>query len=141
MYIFVFSSRRRHTSCALVTGVQTCALPIYLTVAENLFLGRQPTLCGWVNGRRMNREAAALLRTFDIEIDVSRPLGEFPVAVQHLAAIARAVALSARVLVLDEPTASLAVPEVAKLFAVMRRLSSRGLGLLFVPNFLDQDPA
>src|SRR3546814_13757512 len=74
----------------------------------------------------MNREAAAVLRTFDIEIDVSRPLGEFPVAVQHLAAIARAVDLSARVLVLDEPTASLDVHEVAKLFAVMRRLSSRG---------------
>jgi simple sugar transport system ATP-binding protein len=109
-----------------------------LTVAENLFLGRQPTVCGWVNGRRMNRAAAALLRTFDIDVDVSRPLGEFPVAVQHLAAIARAVDLSARALVLDEPTASLDAHEVQKLFAVMRRLAGRGIGIVFVTHFLDQ---
>ncbi|MFC3676250.1 sugar ABC transporter ATP-binding protein [Ferrovibrio xuzhouensis] len=132
----------RSTAAAQQAGIaavyQEVNLLPNLTVAENLFLGRQPTRCGWVNGRRMNREAAALLRTFDIDIDVSRPLGEFSVAVQHLTAIARAVDLSARVLVLDEPTASLDVHEVAKLFAVMRRLSSRGIGIVFVTHFLDQ---
>jgi len=132
----------RSTAEAMQAGIaavyQEVNLLPNLTVAENLFLGRQPTVCGWVNGRAMNRQAAALLKTFDIDIDVSRPLGEFPVAVQHLAAIARAIDLSARVLVLDEPTASLDAHEVEKLFAVMRRLSARGIGIIFVTHFLDQ---
>ena len=67
-----------------------------------------------------------------------RPLGSYSVAVQHITAIARAVDLSARVLILDEPTASLDRHEVEILFAVMRKLAARGIGVLFVTHFLDQ---
>lgn len=109
-----------------------------LTVAGNLFLGREPTRLGIVQTSRMNAHAAALLREFDLDIDVSRLLGAYSVAVQQIVAIARAVDTSARVLVLDEPTASLDTQEVTRLFALLQRLKARGLGIVFITHFLDQ---
>ena len=79
--------------------------------------------------------ATALLAEFDLHIDVAEPLGNYSVAVQHIVAIARAVDLSARVLILDEPTASLDRHEVEILFAVMRKLALRGIGIVFVTPF------
>ncbi|MBE7211539.1 MAG: sugar ABC transporter ATP-binding protein, partial [Gluconacetobacter diazotrophicus] len=109
-----------------------------LTVAQNLFLGRQPTRFGLVDGRLMRRRGAELLRGFGLDIDLGRPLGSYSVAVQHVCAIARAVDMSARVLILDEPTASLDAHEVEVLLGVMRELAARGLAILFVTHFLDQ---
>lgn len=109
-----------------------------LTVAENLYLGRQPTRFGLVDRRRMARDAGALLATYDLDIDVGAALGDYSVAVQQIVAIARAVDLSARVLILDEPTASLDRHEVDTLFAMVRQLRQRGLGIVFVTHFLDQ---
>src|ERR1700730_17361215 len=118
----------------IATVYQEVSLLPNLTVAQNLFLGRQPTRFGLVRDGEMRRGAAALRRG----IDVGAPLGEYSVAVQHLVAIARAVDMSARVLILDEPTASLDVHEVEILFGVMRHLAGRGIGILFVTHFLDQ---
>ncbi|SON53753.1 Arabinose import ATP-binding protein AraG [Hartmannibacter diazotrophicus] len=127
---------------ALVAGIATVyqevALLPNLSVAQNLFLGRQPTRFGLVREREMRRRASELLQGFGLDIDVSAPLGDYSVAVQHIAAIARAVDLSARVLILDEPTASLDAHEVEVLFAVMRQLRERGIGIVFVSHFLDQ---
>jgi galactofuranose transport system ATP-binding protein len=109
-----------------------------LSVAENLFLGREPTRLGLVRGGEMRRRAAALLAGFGLTVDPAAPLGTLSVAVQHLVAIARAVDLSARVLILDEPTASLDAREVAVLFGVLRDLRARGLGIIIVTHFLDQ---
>ena len=109
-----------------------------LTVAENLLLGRQPQRIGLVLRREMKRQARALLADFDLDIDVGRPLGDFSVAVRQLVAIARAVSLSSKVLVLDEPTASLDPGEVEALFAVVRKLAARGMGIIFISHFLDQ---
>jgi monosaccharide-transporting ATPase len=86
----------------------------------------------------MRRDAAALLRGFGLTIDVGAPLGDYSVAVQHLVAIARAVDMSARVLILDEPTASLDAHEVEILFRIMRQLAARGIGIIFITHFLDQ---
>jgi simple sugar transport system ATP-binding protein len=86
----------------------------------------------------MRRDAIALLRGFGLSIDVAAPLGDYSVAVQHLVAIARAVDLSARVLILDEPTASLDAHEVEILFRIMRQLAARGIGIIFITHFLDQ---
>src|SRR4029077_13891568 len=107
-------------------------------VGQNLQLRRQPTRFGLVRDAEMCRRATALLAEFDLHIDVAAPLGSYSVAVQHIAAIARAVDLSARVPILDEPTASLDRHEVEILFAVMRKLAARGIGVLFVTHFLDQ---
>ncbi len=109
-----------------------------LSVAENLFLGRQPTRFGLVRRREMNRAAADILKSYRLNIDVSEKLGFFSVAVQHIVAIARAVDLSAKVLILDEPTASLDRDEAAMLFQVMRSLKGEGLGIIFITHFLDQ---
>jgi simple sugar transport system ATP-binding protein len=122
----------------IATVYQEVNLLPNLTVAENLFLGRQPTRFGLVRDREMRRNAAILLRGFGLAIDVSAPLGDYSVAVQHLVAIARAVDMSARVLILDEPTASLDAHEVDILFGIMRQLAARGIGILFVTHFLDQ---
>ncbi|WP_295862370.1 sugar ABC transporter ATP-binding protein [uncultured Xanthomonas sp.] len=111
-----------------------------LSVAENLFAGRYP-LRGWlrrIDWRRVEREAEAGLQRLGIAIDVRRALGRYPVAVQQMVAIARAVGVSARVLILDEPTSSLDEGEVAELFRVMRALRDGGMAILFVTHFLDQ---
>ena len=109
-----------------------------LTVAENLFMGRQPTRFGLVNRRAMNRAAAEVLEGYGLQIDPGEPLTRYSVAVQQVIAIARAVAMSGKVLILDEPTASLDRDEVELLFGVIRQLKERGLAIVFITHFLDQ---
>lgn len=109
-----------------------------LSVAENICLGRQPGRFGFLNWRGMRRRATAALARLGIECDVDAELGTLSIAVQQMVAIARALDLQARLLILDEPTASLDEKEIADLFAVMRRLRNEGLGVIFVTHFLDQ---
>ncbi|NGQ91384.1 sugar ABC transporter ATP-binding protein [Rhodobacter sp. HX-7-19] len=108
------------------------------SVAENLFLGRQPTRFGLIDRRSSEAQAAGLLARYGLEIDVRAELSEYSVAVQQIVAIARAVELSGKVLVLDEPTASLDRNEVLRLFEVVRGLKARGLAIIFITHFLDQ---
>lgn len=110
-----------------------------LTVAENIFIGREPRRFGRIDWKRMKREAARLLlERLHLSIDVDVPLEQYPVAIQQLVAIARALVVSAKVLILDEPTSSLDRHEVQQLFQVMRKLKEEGLAILFVTHFLDQ---
>jgi len=108
------------------------------TVAENLFLGHQPVRFGLVDRRRMMRHARALLARYDLNIDPATELGSHSVAVQQIVAIARAVQLSGKVLILDEPTASLDRNEVQRLFEVITGLKNEGLAIVFITHFLDQ---
>ncbi|MDH5832522.1 sugar ABC transporter ATP-binding protein [Luteimonas kalidii] len=109
-----------------------------LSVAENLFAGRFPRRFGLVQWARVRAQARALLAELQLDLDVDRPLSGYPVAIQQMVAIARALGVSARVLILDEPTSSLDEDEVRQLFAVMQRLRERGMAILFVTHFLDQ---
>jgi simple sugar transport system ATP-binding protein len=109
-----------------------------LSVAENIMLGYQPTRFGLVDRRETSRLARKALSEFGLDVDVDRPLGTYSVAIRQLVAIARAVRAEARVLVLDEPTASLDAPEVERLFNVVRGLARRGTGVVFITHFLDQ---
>ncbi len=109
-----------------------------LSVAENIFIGREPRRFGLINWAAMRRRAAELVRELDLDIDVSAPLNSYSIAVQQLVAIVRAVDVSAKVLILDEPTSSLDRDEVRQLFAVIRRLRDQGVAILFVSHFLDQ---
>ncbi len=131
-------SGRDAQTAGIATVYQEVALLPNLTVAQNLFLGRQPTRFGLVRDSEMRRLSRALLEGFGLAIDVAAPLGNYSVAVQHIIAIARAVDMSARVLILDEPTASLDTQETKVLFGVMRQLRDQGMGILFVTHFLDQ---
>jgi len=111
-----------------------------LTVAENILIGREPRRLGSVNWKAMNARAKEFLRQrLDIDIDVTQTLGSYPVAIQQMAAIARALEISsARILILDEPTSSLDAHETEKLFQVMRRLKSEGVAIVFITHFIDQ---
>ncbi len=109
-----------------------------LSVAENLYLGRQPRRFGLVSPRETNRLAKALLAQYGMDIDVAATLDSYSVAIQQVVAIARAVDLSGKVLILDEPTASLDAHEVEMLFGVVRTLKARGLAIVFITHFLEQ---
>jgi monosaccharide-transporting ATPase len=111
-----------------------------LTVAENLLIGRQPTRFGIsVDWKKLNAQAREYLKELDVEIDVTRPLGSYSVAIQQMAAIARALVVSnAKVLILDEPTSSLTANETAQLFTVMKKLKADGIAVVFITHFLDQ---
>ncbi|WP_438748615.1 galactofuranose ABC transporter, ATP-binding protein YtfR [Pararhizobium sp. O133] len=109
-----------------------------LSVAENLFLGRQPRRFGLINTGEMRRRAEALLAQYGVDINVSVALESYSVAIQQVVAIARAVDLSGKVLILDEPTASLDAQEVEMLFRIVRDLKARGLGIVFITHFLEQ---
>lgn len=109
-----------------------------LTVAENLFIGREPKKFGMIDWRTMNRKSADVLKSLDINVPPTQSLDECSLAIQQMIAIARAVDMKCRVLILDEPTSSLDDDEVEKLFGLMRKLKSEGVGIIFVTHFLEQ---
>ncbi|MGD0174533.1 MAG: sugar ABC transporter ATP-binding protein [Anaerolineales bacterium] len=110
-----------------------------LTVAENLLIGREPMRWGSIDWKTMNTRARQILTGLDVDIDVTQTLGMCSVAIQQMAAIARALEISsARVLVLDEPTSSLDSHETEQLFSVMRKLKREGRAIIFITHFLNQ---
>lgn len=110
-----------------------------LSVAENLFIGREPmTLFHTIDKKKINREAARIMKELDINIDVTENLENFSLAIQQMIAIARAVDMECKVLILDEPTSSLDDNEVEKLFVLMNKLKAQGVGIVFVTHFLEQ---
>jgi simple sugar transport system ATP-binding protein len=110
-----------------------------LSVAENILIGRAPRRFGRIDWRAMNTKAAAILADLDIDVDVTRTLGSYSVAIQQMAAIARSLEIaSAKILILDEPTSSLDTHETDQLFAVMRKLRTEGRSVVFISHFLDQ---
>ena len=132
------SSPAEAEACGISTVYQEVNLVPSLSVAENLTLGRQPGRFGFINWRSTRRHAQQALARLGLQLDVNAELGSLSVALQQMVAIARALDRSARLLILDEPTASLDEKEVADLFAIMRRLRSEGMGIVFVTHFLDQ---
>jgi simple sugar transport system ATP-binding protein len=109
-----------------------------LSVAENLFVGRQPGKAGFVKWGEMNKRARAVMKKIGICIDVQKPLETYSVAVQQMVAIARAIDISSKILILDEPTSSLDDNETRALFGLMRRLKEEGMGIVFITHFLEQ---
>lgn len=132
-------SPQESQAAGISTVYQEVNLCPNLSVAENIFIGREPKRLGRIHWKEMNRRAAELLRErMNLQIDVTLPLQSYSVAVQQLVAIARALNISAKVLILDEPTSSLDQNEVEQLFRIMRKLKQDGLPILFVTHFLDQ---
>jgi simple sugar transport system ATP-binding protein len=109
-----------------------------LSVAENIFIGREPKKLGIIDWKIINKKSKTILENLNIMIDVTKPLGNYSVAIQQMVAIARAIDISSKVLILDEPTSSLDEQEVEKLFSVMRQLKETGIGIIFITHFLEQ---
>jgi simple sugar transport system ATP-binding protein len=118
------------------TVYQEITLCPNLTVAENMFIGRGEG--AFTNWKEMNKESELLLQKLDIPAKATQQLGSCSIAVQQMVAIARAVDMDCKVLILDEPTSSLDEQEVEKLFGLMRDLKAMGVGIIFVTHFLDQ---
>ncbi|WP_232668141.1 sugar ABC transporter ATP-binding protein [Pseudonocardia sp. TRM90224] len=138
----VFSGPAAAQAAGIATVYQEVNLCPNLSVAENILLGREPRRPVWQGGRidrrGVRRRAGELLARLRLDVDPDSALGEHPLAVQQLVAIARAVDLEADVLILDEPTSSLDATEVAELFRIVRGLRADGVAVLFVSHFIDQ---
>jgi len=109
-----------------------------LSVAENIFLGRQPMKPGRIDWKELNLQAEQILNRFDLDIDVEMNMSEFSLAIQQMIAIARALELDSQILILDEPTSSLDLQETGQLFTQMRRLKAEGQSIIFITHFIDQ---
>ena len=118
------------------TVYQEITLCPNLSVAENLYIGRTKGI--FQSWKKMNVDAAKLLKSLDIPAEPAQQLASCSIAIQQMVAIARAVDMDCKILILDEPTSSLDEQEVEKLFVLMRDLRSRGVGIIFVTHFLDQ---
>jgi simple sugar transport system ATP-binding protein len=131
-------SPREAEAAGISTVYQEVNLIPDLSVAENIALGRPTGGFGLVRWGAMRTRARRALARLGLDLDVEQTLSTCSIAVQQLVAIARAIDVSARVLILDEPTSSLDEKEVAELFTVIRRLRDEGLAIVFVSHFLDQ---
>ncbi|HEV3172492.1 MAG TPA: sugar ABC transporter ATP-binding protein [Actinocrinis sp.] len=109
-----------------------------MSVARNLFLGREPRRFGLVDLRAMNRLATETLSRYGVRVDVTRPLHTLGLGAQQMVALARAVQLESRVVIMDEPTSSLEPREVKTLFSVISALRSQGIAVVFVSHRLDE---
>lgn len=122
----------------IATVYQEVNLCPNLSVAENLFIGREPMKGRAIDWKTMNKKAQEIMDGLDIPIDVTKTLENYSLAIQQMVAIARAVDMDCKVLILDEPTSSLDDKEVEKLFKLMLQLKEKGVGILFVTHFLEQ---
>jgi galactofuranose transport system ATP-binding protein len=125
-------------AAGISTIYQEVNLVPLISVARNLFLGREPRTFGLVRGRDMKAQARAILSDFGVDVNVSRPLRSLGLGAQQMVAIARAVQLDARVVIMDEPTSSLERREVDTLFRVVRRLRDSGIAIVYVSHRLDE---
>ena len=133
-----FASPEEAQNSGIATIYQEINLIPYRSVAENIFLGHAPQQFGFLDWSRMNHEAKELLRRFDIRIDVREPLFAYNTAIQQMVAIARAVSFKAKLVIMDEPTSSLADHEVDTLYGVISQLRDAGLSVVFVSHKLDE---
>jgi ribose transport system ATP-binding protein len=122
----------------VVAVYQEVNLLSFRTVAENIYLGREPRRWGLIDWKRMNADAGALLKRLGLEIDPRATLGSLNIALRQMVAIARGVSLNAKVVVLDEPTSSLSEREVAILYDVVRKLKAEGAAIVYISHRFDE---
>jgi monosaccharide-transporting ATPase len=137
-YSVDFTSPQQAQHDGVGTVYQEINLVPYRSVAENIFMGREPRRFGFINWSAMNRGASEILDGLNIHIDVRKPLMTFNVALQQMVAIARAVSFQSRLVVMDEPTSSLNSFEVETLFQVVRRLKASGVSVIYISHRLDE---
>jgi galactofuranose transport system ATP-binding protein len=133
-----FSSPQSAQNAGIATIYQEVNLVPLRSVAENIMLGREPKRFGLIDWKTLNAQASAALERFGVRVDVTQALGSMSIAVQQMTAIARAVNLKAKLVVMDEPTSSLDEGEVETLFGVIRQLKADGVSVIFVSHKLDE---
>ncbi|MBR4778017.1 MAG: sugar ABC transporter ATP-binding protein [Lachnospiraceae bacterium] len=133
--VFIHSPQDAQNS-GISTVYQEITLCPNLTVAENMFIGREDS--AWIRRKEYEKRADAILSRLEIPARSTQQLGRCSLAIQQMVAIARAVDMECKVLILDEPTSSLDDKEVNMLFKLMRDLKAQGVGIIFVTHFLEQ---
>lgn len=133
-----FSMPAEAEAAGIATIYQEINLAPQRSVAENIYLSRELRRFGMLDSRAMRRGAEEILKSFELLIDVDRPVGQFDAATRQMVAIARAVLQDARLVIMDEPTSSLDEREVGILFRTIRMLKQRGVSIIFVGHRLDE---
>jgi len=133
-----FRTPKAAREAGISTIYQEINLVPYRSVAENIFLGREPRRFGMVDWRTVHRRAQELLESFGLEVDVKSAVGRHSTAIQQMVALARAVSSEAKMVIMDESTSSLDEREVELLFSVVRRLRDDGRAVIFVSHRLDE---
>ncbi len=130
---------RRSLDLGISTIHQEFNLVPHLSVAENIFLGREPEFFrGVINRSRLLEESRAILREFAVGFDASDVVDSLTVAEQQMVEVARALSFSARILIMDEPTSALTESEIEGLFATIRKLKARGVGIVYISHRLEE---
>ena len=118
---------------------QELNLAPHLSIAENIYLGREPRLLpGWIDGRKMRRDAAAVMSDLGMPLDVRTLVGTLSVAQRQMVEIAKATSRKARVLAMDEPSATLTAHELENLWRLIRRLQSQGIAIVYISHRMDE---
>ncbi len=133
-----FSGIRDSENAGIAIIFQELSLVKELTVGENIFLGREPSRFGVINWSELYHRASKLLQDLHLPIDPRTPVGNLGIGQQQLVEIAKALSQDARILVLDEPTAALTESEVETLFNILKKLKSRGVGMIYISHKLDE---
>ncbi|MCX7710138.1 MAG: sugar ABC transporter ATP-binding protein [Clostridia bacterium] len=120
------------------TIYQELNLVPYLSVCENIFLGREPKKYGVIDWKAVEKEAYRILKEMGLEVDVKQPLNQQSTAIQQMVSIARAISINAKLVVMDEPTSSLDEKEVQVLFKVIRKLKEQNISVVFISHRLDE---
>ncbi len=135
---FELNSPEEAAKYGISTVYQEINLIPALSVAENIHIGREPTKFGVIDWKTIYQSSEQAIKKLDLDINVTQPISSYSVAIQQLIAIIRALEVSAKILILDEPTSSLDSTESAHLFSVLRKLKEEGIAILFVTHFIDQ---
>ena len=133
-----FKTVREAENAGIAIIFQELSLVKELTVGENIFLGREPSSFGVINWRALYAKATKLLQDLHLPISAKTPVGNLGIGTQQLVEIAKALSQSAKILVLDEPTAALTESEVETLFGILRKLKARGVGMIYISHKLDE---
>ncbi len=133
-----FRSPRDAAAHGVAVIHQELSLIRELSVEDNIFLGREHSTLGWLRRKPQRRRAIEVLALLGVRLDVRRPAGSFSIATQQLVEIAKALALEAELLVMDEPTSALQGPEVERLFACIAALKARGCGIIYITHRLEE---
>lgn len=111
----------------------------HLTVAQNIFIGREPMKFGlFIDEEEMNKQARSLFELLNINIDPKSKLGDLTIGHQQMVEIAKAISTNAKVMVFDEPTAALTESEISELFKIIRNLQSKGIGIIYISHRMDE---
>lgn len=133
-----FKNAQAAQQAGISTIYQELNMMPYLTVSENIFVGRYPKTKSGINWKNMHESAQKLVDDIQVDIDVTKPLNTYGTAKQQIISILRAVSMNSKMIIMDEPTSSLDSNEVEILFGIMDRLKAEGIAIIFISHRLDE---